>query len=81
MVQHEIISLTHVEDPLPGIRHRRSSRMSSGESARWTNGQRGVADESAEDVDAADDDDDSGPGCGKVNMLRKTVEQLAKIPL
>ena len=55
--------------------------MSSGESARWTNGQRGVADESAEDVDAAEDDDDSGPGCGKVNMLRKTVEQLAKIPL
>ena len=28
--------------------------MSSGESARWTNGQRGVADESAEDVEAAD---------------------------
>ena len=40
-----------------------------------------AATESAEDVDGADDDDDSGPGYGKVNMLRKTVEQLAKIPL
>ena len=60
--------LAHVEVPLPGMRHRRISRISSGESATWTNGQ-----------DEEDADDDSG--CGKVNMLRKTVEQLARIPL
>ena len=74
VAQNKRTSLTDVEDPLPGMRHRRSSRTSSGESATWTYGQ-GVSDEE----EAAEDDDDSG--CGKVNMLRKTVEQLAKIPL
>ncbi len=74
IVHDETVSLTDVEDSFPGMRHRSSSRTSSGESVRWTTGH-GVPGEGA----TADVDD--GSGCGKENMSWKTAERLARIPL